>query len=186
MLGFRGIYACALHGRTEEVIDKDKVEALREALGPIKWPQPWIGTDAWLQRFIDRAELAELEPLEKDAETGEEIPHPGALERVQRCLAWREEFGANSILDTTEEAVLTMHRHWPLQIHGEDREGRPVVYESVAKVYPRPFLERYSEDEAFRFAVYSREFLARELWHRTGGRWSRMLFVESAGGLEPV
>ena len=129
-MNFRGIYGCALHGRTEELVDAAKVAKLREELGDdVKWPAekcPWIGTDAWLQRFIEREEEAVREPPEKN-EAGEELPRPTAKERVLACLAWREEFGANDILDTTEEAVLNLHKEWPLQFHGQDharRKGR--------------------------------------------------------------
>lgn len=186
MMNFRGIYECALHQRGGEEVEEDRVKQLRESLGAdVSFPPqcPWVGSDPWLWRFIQRADEALLEPLEKDAATGLEIAHPDARQRVLSCLKWRHEFGANDILHTKEPAILQMHREWPLHMHGVDQRGVPVVFEEIAHVYPKPFLERFSVEEAFRFAIYSREWLAREIYQRTEGKYSRYLFIESATGL---
>ena len=185
MMGFRGIYGVALHGRSEEIVDLEKVAVLREELGSeVVFPSqcPWIGTDAWLQRFIEREEEAVREPLEKNPE-GEEMKHPTAKERVLRCLKWRDEFGANDVLENPDNDILTLHKEWPLEIHGVDNRGMPVVWERIAEVSPKPFLERYSNETAFRFAIYSREFLARLIFEKSNGKFSRFLFVLSAKGL---
>ena len=68
MLNFNGIYQAALHGSTpgrlEEHVDGEAVAALRKELGDVVFPSecPWVGTDAWLWRFIERERDAALEP----------------------------------------------------------------------------------------------------------------------------
>jgi hypothetical protein len=47
------------------------------------------------------------------------------------------------------------------------------VYERVALVHPRPFLERFSLEESTRAAIYMREWLLRDLYNRTKGKASK-------------
>ncbi len=184
MLNFNGIYQCALHRsedeRHDEHIDVEKVAALHAELGPVQWPDscPWVGTDAWLQRFIQRAEDAMKEPIEKDAQ-GIDKPRYSAADRVRNCLKWRQENGVNELLvEPISPLLLHLHAEWPLHSHGVDRFGIPVFYERVALVYPRPFMERYTLEQAFQFALFSREQVARAVYqHSDGGKRSRYIHV---------
>jgi hypothetical protein len=131
MMNFNGIYECALHPR-DASCDKDRLHqvlSLREELADVVWPPlcPWIGTDAWLLRFIDRAEDALLEPDGPDAE-GKHPPRPTPKERVLATLAWREQNAVNDILETKDEAVLQIFSQWPIDIHGCcKKNGMPVI-----------------------------------------------------------
>jgi hypothetical protein len=140
MLNFSGIYQCALHRsegqRQDETVNAEQVAALRAELRTTEWPPscPWIGTDAWLQRFVERAEDAMREPAEKD-DKGVDKPLRTAAERVRATLKWREENGVNSILAEPLSPLLRhLHAEWPLRAHGVDRFGVPVFYERVALV----------------------------------------------------
>lgn len=142
---------------------------------------PWVGTDEWLWRFILATRDANTTPLPKN-DKGEEIPHACALDRVKACLAWRRDNGVNTILleeGTGEEEeeeggkkkgssfCRRLSREWPVQVHGEDVRGVPVVVERVACVSPRPLLQRYTMDQVWRYAVLSRERLQwklHQLW----------------------
>jgi hypothetical protein len=140
MLNFSGIYQCALHRsegqRQDETVNAEQVASLRAELGATEWPAscPWIGTDAWLQRFIERAEDASREPPEKD-DRGADKPLRSAAQRVRTTLEWREKNGVNSILAEPLSPLLRhLHAEWPLRAHGNDRFGVPVFYERVALV----------------------------------------------------
>lgn len=131
MLNFNGIYECALHPREVDTPERLALAAaLRAELGSdVVFPSscPWIGTDAWLLRFLDRAEDALKEPVDTDAE-GKPRPKLSAKERVIATLKWREENGVNNILDTKEEAVLQIFSNWPMDVHGATKEHNiPVV-----------------------------------------------------------
>ncbi len=187
MLNFNGIYECALHPRDlEESPDRLALaSALRLELENVVWPSacPWIGTDSWLLRFIDRAEDSLKEPIDQDAD-GKPKPKLSAKERVLATLKWREENGVNTILETKEPAVLQIFANWPFDVHGATTKGDiPIVIERVALVHPRPFLERFTLEESTRAAIYVREWLLRELYERTEGKLSKYVFICSAAGL---
>lgn len=188
MMNFRGIFDCALKGKdhipTDEVraVEAEKIRAeLKER--NIAFPEscPWVGTDAWITRFLDRADSAQREEKPKN-EKGETIEHPTALERIITCLKFREEKGINHLLDTQDPEILQLWNEWPLYIHGIDKRGIPVVYEKVALVYPKPFMQRYSNEKALLFAWYSRERIAREI-HNINPNISRYIFLESAANI---
>lgn len=212
MFNFRGVHECALGDGVLPIEDASlrppeiqaRLAALKAALADAVWPAacPWIGTDAWLLRQIDRVTILEREvrcwlsslnathPSRackgpwRDAD-GTPVGPLNELDFVRDCLGWRAANGVNDILSTfpADPDAAQLLREWPLQVHGVDRRGVPVLVERVALLSPKPLMARYPTELAIRFAIYSREWIAKQVFEASRGLHSRYVYVLSAAGI---
>ncbi len=100
MMNFRGVFEQALLGPEHEPVEDpaqlDEAEgarfnALRAALCDVQWPAscPWIGTDAWLMRQMERVKVLEVDGPWRD-ERGEPVAPLCEEHFVRMCLDWRD------------------------------------------------------------------------------------------------
>ena len=186
MMNFRGIFEVALGAhRFDDTIDKDAVSSIREELKAAEYSFPtqcpWIGTDAWIMRFIERTDVAKDEP-EMRNEHNEVVEKPTAAQRIMHCLKWREDNGVNDIIENADEDMKRLESCWPIEFHGTDKRGFPVLYERLALMSPKPVMKRYTQETLKKFVVYNRELLAKKLFEKDSSK-SKYCFVESCEGL---
>ena len=80
--------------------------------------------------------------------------------RLRKILRWREEVGADRILDEVLPHADAFHEHWPVSVHGPDDHGHPVVAERIADIRPEGLTARMNAAAVLRHRVQIMEALA--------------------------
>ena len=109
--------------------------------------------------------------------------------RLRKILRWREEVGADRILDEVLPHADAFHEHWPVSVHGPDDHGHPVVAERIADIRPEGLTARMNAAAVLRHRVQIMEALAHlkrdERRRRGRGVHKHVWVVDLAGVASP-